>query len=277
MSVEKFKPEYDQESNLIHESKPYTQIMNFVLQNFTHEPVALAVWCHLQSLPINWKVNVQYISNKFNIGRDKAYATLRILEENKLLSYVQKINKDGTFGNSDIIVLCGNQFVNHIHQKHQNIGSNINENKYLTPLPENPYPDNPYPVNQEHTNKTNIKNKKKKQKLKIDHTLQVKILCPLDFKANEHHYKIGQELGVNVDYEILQIIDWSHSNGQKKLCWNRTFNNWLRNEHKFSKGRKYNAKESGAEIMHRVVKPTIQKIKTQFADFNPGLDQSFIS
>ncbi len=64
-------------------------------------------------------------------------------------------------------------------------------------------------------------------------------LCPSDFKPNAGHYRLGEELGVNVDEEVPNFIDRNLSKGEKRIDWNRTFNMWIRNSLKFSQHRKY--------------------------------------
>jgi uncharacterized protein YbdZ (MbtH family) len=267
MSIEKYRPEFDQECKLTHESKPYTQILNFVLQNFTHEHLALAVWCHFQSLPSGWKINAQYIAKKFCIGRDRSYEVLRILENNKLLIYQRLNNSDGTFSGMNTTLLNGTKFMSFLLQ-------NTNKINNIYPFPEIPDTDYPDTVNQEHINKRGFKNKKKKQKVNILCTRATKkpTLCPLDFKPNDHHYQLGNKLGVSVDEEAESLIDWSHSKGEKRIDWYRTFNNWIRNEPKFNKRGNY-AKKSGSECLHKAVEPTIKKYQTEYSSSDGGFSQ----
>ncbi len=110
---------------------------------------------------------------------------------------------------------------------------------------------------------SNINNKKNKS-LCVTRETKKSILCPIDFKPNASHYVIGKNLGVNVDEEVPALIDWSYSKGEKRLDWDRTFNNWLRNERKFNQSRgQNNGKVSKSGIMFETCKETYNELKRE--------------
>lgn len=89
-----------------------------------------------------------------------------------------------------------------------------------------------------------LSNKSINNKNEYKKTLSMRT-CPLDFSPNERHYRLGLECGVNVDEQIPIFIDYYHSRGKKLSDWGRTFNNWIRREHKFNKqGRNHYANRS---------------------------------
>jgi hypothetical protein len=145
MSVEKFRPSFV-DGQIKHESKPYTMVLNNVLNNCDNLE-AIGLWCHFQSKPENWIINAQYVRNHFKVGRDKAYELLAYLIETNLMEKKQIINPDGTFGKVSYIIKNGEQFT---------IKKLSTEN--TEPLPDLPLPDLPLPENQEHINKRSFNN-----------------------------------------------------------------------------------------------------------------------
>jgi hypothetical protein len=108
----------------------------------------------------------------------------------------------------------------------------------------------PPPLHSVHPLNSNIYNNKENKSsstiskntlTQITKTKKNKTQVPLDFKPNEHHYKLANELGVDADYECTKFIDRNRGNGNAQLDWDRTFNNWIRLAHEHAI--KYPAKQ----------------------------------
>lgn len=110
MSIEKFRPVYG-EGKIKHEPKPFTMILNKVLQNCTDAEV-LGVWCYLQSLPENWIVSPQQLMNHFGFGKEKCYRLLNLLIVSNLISVIRHRDKQGRLQGTEYLVLNGEKFVN---------------------------------------------------------------------------------------------------------------------------------------------------------------------
>jgi len=106
--VNKYRPQ-NEDGIIQQSSKPYTQILNTVLQA-NIDPTCLAVWCSLQSRPNNWKLQVNQLRAQFGLGRDKVYQVLNKLIAYNLLKKVQERNDDGTLGSILYIIQDGNEF-----------------------------------------------------------------------------------------------------------------------------------------------------------------------
>lgn len=94
----------------VKEEMPYTSLCNNVLQNFK-DPIALAIWSYLQSLPPDWIVIKSQIRDHFGIGEKKCKSSFSLLNKCKLIMYDYERNKDGTLGKHIIIVKNGSEFL----------------------------------------------------------------------------------------------------------------------------------------------------------------------
>jgi hypothetical protein len=153
MSVEKFSPYGD--GKIRHERKPYTLVLNKV-SNESDNLQAIGLWLHFQCKPEDWVISVQYVQNRFKIGRDKAYNILRYLIKTNLMQQVQEKNPDGTFAGNYYVIKNGEEFT-------------PPPEKLSTPLPENPDPDFPDPENPTTTNTSNTTNTSKEKKGLLAH------------------------------------------------------------------------------------------------------------
>lgn len=97
------------------EKIPFTMHHNYVLQNL-RDPLSLAIWCYLTSLPNDWKIHRTYLMAHFGVGRDKLAKALKLLASSYLLEYVQERNESGIFGEAFIRIKCGYEFTEH-HKK----------------------------------------------------------------------------------------------------------------------------------------------------------------
>lgn len=104
MSIEKLDFE-----KVIKEEIPYTLISTKVIQKLA-DPLALAIWVYLASLPPDWKVNKTHIQNHFVIGICKAKKIFSYLKKSNLIEYIQPKNSDGSYGEMAVNVLCGDNF-----------------------------------------------------------------------------------------------------------------------------------------------------------------------
>ncbi len=224
--IEKFKPSFEP-GNLKKETKPYTQILNKVLQECDDLNV-LGLWCHLQSRPENWIISPQNIQNHFKIGKEKAYDLLNKLIKFKLLTREYIKNPNGTYKNTEYTLHDGHDYVN---------------NQCSDPLPGFPYPAEPYPANQDTTNKrlkqtkdntnlilcssddeqiTVVKKKKKK-----------KTIVPDDFLYTKNHIAFAKAKNIDIDHHKREFIEHFKLKGEKRLDWRKSFCTWLTNANKW--------------------------------------------
>lgn len=223
MSVEKLNFNHVQ-----HEKKSFTTLLNSVLQN-VNDAEALGLWCYLSSLPNNWAVNKKALMNRFNIGRHKLDRLLKYLSEKGLIEAGQTKNSDGTFGKSCIEIKCGYDFNEKVIHNH-----NVNENKDITPVAENPPTAKTTVVqfsasglsdsgktaptnNIYNTNKINIKNKRENSASKIEAPLSQ------SFEPNDQSVELCQSYGLDLREE-LESFEHRHK-GQKSQY---EFQRWLK-------------------------------------------------
>lgn len=213
MSVEKFRPTF-KEGQIRHEVKPYTQVLNKVLEHCDNLE-ALGLWVHFQSKSENWVISVKYIQNHFNVGRDKAYRLLKYLIDTNLMEQVQNKNPDGTFGSIFYIIKNGEQF------------TKIKDCPKLStkPLPENPYTEKPYPVNQEHTNKRVLPIKEKARKREA---------LSENFEFTEKNrqlaYATEMKFGLGVGHMLAIFKAWVLKNNIRSYDWQAEFESFCLKE-----------------------------------------------
>lgn len=105
MSVEKLS----NGSKVIHEKKPFTQILNHVIHNIK-DGDSFMVWCYLESKSEDWKVVKQNIKNIYGFGDKKIKKIFSYLHRANLIKYVQSRCANGDFAQVDIHVLSGFEF-----------------------------------------------------------------------------------------------------------------------------------------------------------------------
>lgn len=110
MSIEKFSP------RITGEVIPYTQVNTHVVQNIT-DPIALAIWVYLLTLPPSWNVVKEYLEKHFKIGQDRIKKTFAYLHRCGLIEYVRGRNENGRLQKVEIRVLNGSKFLNNIENK----------------------------------------------------------------------------------------------------------------------------------------------------------------
>jgi hypothetical protein len=101
-----------------HESIPFTQISNKVLQNIKN-PGAALLWMYLQSMPRTWKPNKFHLMKHFDISKRTYERHIAFLRDVGLVEYRQNRHKNGQLGSIRLIVLNGNKF-NHLHHTAKN-------------------------------------------------------------------------------------------------------------------------------------------------------------
>lgn len=98
-----------QSARIKQEKLPFTTHLNCVLQRLT-DPIALAVWCYLTSLPPNFKIYRSFLMKHFGLGRDRIGKALTLLSDLDLLVYVQERDEKGVFTGAYIEVKAGFEF-----------------------------------------------------------------------------------------------------------------------------------------------------------------------
>lgn len=109
MSIKKYRPEFE-DGNLKHKSKPYTIIINTVLQECRNSD-ALALYCMLSSRPENWKICQENLKNHFGWSRKKCYDAIRFSIENRLLIKHEIIAHDGKYSGVNYELQNGENFI----------------------------------------------------------------------------------------------------------------------------------------------------------------------
>lgn len=94
----------------IRNKKSFTVLPSEVLQQL-RDPIALAVWCYLQSLPPDWKIIKSQIRKHFSIGEKKCKSIFALLNDCKLIEYTRMRNADGTLGEVAMIIHDGFNFI----------------------------------------------------------------------------------------------------------------------------------------------------------------------
>lgn len=94
---------------VIHENKGFTTYLNIIIQNI-RDPLSLAIWVYLSSLPPNWNINKAHLRSHFDIGRDRLKKSLSNLNKLNLIQFIQQRNSDGTLGDVEILVKAGHEF-----------------------------------------------------------------------------------------------------------------------------------------------------------------------
>lgn len=90
-------------------NKGFTTYRTIVVQNI-RDPIALAVWTYLASLPPDWTVLKSKVRDHFNIGINVLDRSLRILSKLNLILLNRQRNPNGTLGDSVINVKAGHDF-----------------------------------------------------------------------------------------------------------------------------------------------------------------------
>lgn len=221
MSVQKFKPVFE-DGILKHEPKPYTQILNKVLQECTNSE-ALGVWCYLQSRPENWVLSPQHLQNHFKIGRDKIYKIINYLIKSNLLIRVREIYADGTYAPTDYIIRNGEVFSNP-----------LTENKdVVNPLPGLPDTDYPDTVNQYTTNKRENINKKENKK-KREGARKKRVPLPDNFAFDEKRLQLSAQIACKVGLSAKDLEDkfraYAKDCGKISENWDAAFEKFLLDE-----------------------------------------------
>jgi len=75
---------------------PYTMASREVVQSLTN-PLALAIWVYLQSLPENWNVSEMQLRSHFCVGKDRYREAMKVLKEAGLYSVTGVRNDEGKF------------------------------------------------------------------------------------------------------------------------------------------------------------------------------------
>ena len=93
------------------ERKPFTMVLNHVIQRVPEKNMKAAfLWVYLQSLPETWKINRSHIIKHFGMSASSYARSMSWLKKVGLIDHIQKRNKDGSFGEFRLVVLCGSKF-----------------------------------------------------------------------------------------------------------------------------------------------------------------------
>lgn len=93
----------------IKEERAYTSICNEAAQN-VRDPIALAMWVFLQTLPPTWIPNKAHIMKHFKIGENRYTRHIAYLKKCNLVDYYRPRHKNGTLGKVTLHVLSGRKF-----------------------------------------------------------------------------------------------------------------------------------------------------------------------
>lgn len=219
MSIEKLDFEKVTKQGL-----PYTLFINSVIQ-FIHNAEALGVYVYLYSLPINWNINKEHLSKKFNLGNKKLRSIFSYLHRSNLLEYHrEKDEKTGKMLGSSIHLLNGEKFDAQVNFKEDKTTQakfacvekiSIKTTGSLSGPVEN------RPCGLETLQKKQIKKETKEKKREP--------LSP-KFKIEEktNHYVKG--LGLNeetINLEHHKFYNHYLANGETCINWNYRYRKWM--------------------------------------------------
>lgn len=91
------------------ESSNFTILPNLVLQNLK-DPLALAIWVYLSSLPPEWEIYKDQIQTHFGIGRDKLKTIWSTLKHTNLLEVTSRRDSSGQIIGWKIHIKNGTNF-----------------------------------------------------------------------------------------------------------------------------------------------------------------------
>lgn len=234
MSVEKFRPVYN-EGKIVHEKKPFTMILNKVLQSCTNSSL-LGLWCYLQSLPENWDISPQHLMNHFSIGKDKCYRLLDLAISCRLLRHDIIRDERGRMVGFNYVVLNGENFENNTETKKYKRKSKPVDNY---PLSENQEVDNVHflkkqKVVKSDTTKKYINNKNKYKSSSSTEVLEKKSPseCPgsLDLVISPEATAIALEKGLDIESVFKAFSSYAKSKALTYVDWTSAFSKWVVNE-----------------------------------------------
>lgn len=276
MSVEK----YDFES-IRKEDMPtgYTQLPNFVLQNFTRE--SIKYWVYLQSHSSNWRGNRVHLQRIFKDGRDKAKRLLKELHDFQLIGYEQVKNENGEFGKSQMVVKNGIDYYNKFVQPTAVLKTSIAAEIHRST--ENPFNGKPVPHTKEiilpnENNKPLLLRESKKSTLTIElpnwlprkdwedfveHRRHIK--APLSQNAAERAIKTLESLKYK-GHLPHQVIDQTIVNGYRGL--------FAPSENR-QKGSHHGKPKSKSQIHFDSVKGSLKGTKYD-PECNPEIGKKFV-
>lgn len=99
VSVEKFY-------KISKEDIPFTVLPNNVLQKLK-DPIALGLWCYMQSLPSDWNFNKKKIRKEFGISEKKFSNVFALLHRLCLIEYRKVHNSKGRIQRHELVIKNG--------------------------------------------------------------------------------------------------------------------------------------------------------------------------
>src|SRR5690606_13003265 len=58
-----------------------------------------------------------------------------------------------------------------------------------------------------------------------------------DYQPNQQHQDLANQLGVNLQAEFQQFVDYHTAKGSRFKCWDAALRTWIRNAAQFQRGR----------------------------------------
>jgi hypothetical protein len=189
-----------------HENKGFTTYLNIVIQNL-HNPIALAIWCYLSSLPHDWDIDKSYLNRHFEIGRDVLNKALSCLKKAKLIEFVQMRNDDGTMGNGSILVKAGYDF--NRDTEIQYTGKKHNKSRVSTAILKNRKTVNRYtgkqPLQKKYIQKKDFETKETKSFLKIENAKKHDFAESMNQMACETKHIVQHEKRKQIEKSAMPI------------------------------------------------------------------------
>ena len=234
MSIEKFRPTYT-EGKITHEPKPFTMILNRVLQNCTR-PELIGVWCYLQSLPENWTVSPQHLMNHFGFKKEKCYKIFDLLICSHLLRHDRHRDNKGRLQESNYVVLNGENFINVVESEKYKKKSIPVDN---SPLPENQEMDNHHILKNPNMDKSNATKENTKLTKKNKSNSRLSVVKnqkahpfpddPLDV-VSQRAIEIAQSKGLDYRPVLAGFHGYCLKHNWRVANWQVAFEKWVENE-----------------------------------------------
>ncbi len=213
---------------VIQENTGFTIHLNKVCQQLK-DPVALAIWCYLTTLPPNWIIHRIQIRQHFGIGRDKLEKAFAILKKCNLLDIHQERNANGSYDEGQIKVYVGYDF----EPIPENPGT------VISPIPEKPYNGKPGTGKQhlhikQITNNREIKKRERENldsKAVNDPPTAPALSLSQTFKPSkeliDYIYTLENLTDDLLNAEHVKFMEYYYNSGKVSSNWEREYKMWM--------------------------------------------------
>lgn len=234
MSVEKLNSKSKTEI----ESKPYTQISNFVITNIKDND-AFRIWSFLSSKSMDWEIVKEWTAKKCGVSARKAIKVWSYLNRCGLLECKPIKDEQNKITHWDLVILSGEKFNPDIlfidsESAQSKLQKEIKKARgaKMTPVGKSQRCRNALSGESTPVENAPLLNKEKKQiKIQIKKQREANSLLSSDFEPNQEAFVLMQELNFTQDKAKLCFQKFKEYYQDKKATdWHTKFKMWLLNE-----------------------------------------------